>query len=99
MLSLAARAIEQRLNADHSDATGPYAACPQCRGQARLAGRRTKTFVIVLGSLCLDRVYYHCPVCEQGLCPRDQALGLSQTTLTPAVTRMVGAVGATVSFE
>lgn len=53
----------------------------------------------MLGTLRLSRAYFHCPVCGGGFFPRDQALGLSHTSLSPAVIRMVGAVGATVSFE
>jgi hypothetical protein len=62
-------------------------------------GRRQKTFTSVVGRLCLERAYYTCRRCEAGFYPRDQALGLCQSTLTPAVTRMVGAVGASVAFE
>jgi hypothetical protein len=66
---------------------------------ARYAGRREKTFVSALGPLKLKRAYYHCSVCGQGFCPRDRHLGLEDTSLSPAVTRMVAAVGAMVSFE
>ena len=52
----------------------------------------------MLGPLTLVRAYYHCATCGVGLCPRDHALGLAQTSLSPAVTRMVGVVGALVSF-
>ncbi len=52
----------------------------------------------VLGPLTLVRAYYHCAACDAGVCPRDAALGLVGTSLSPAVTRMVGAVGALVSF-
>jgi hypothetical protein len=97
VLQLAARAIEHRLNADRSDDTGPSRPCP-CGRRARYAGRRAKRFTTVLGDLTLERAYYHCAACGQGGCPRDRALGLAGTTLSPAVTRMVGAVGALVSF-
>jgi len=53
----------------------------------------------VLGELTLERAYYHCPTCRAGCCPRDRALGLEGSSLSPAVTRMVGLVGAMVSFE
>lgn len=53
----------------------------------------------MLGPLCLERAYYHCTRCQRGFFPRDEALGLSQAALRPAVTRMIGAVGATVSFQ
>ncbi len=97
-LQVAARAVERRLNADTSDYTGPEVACP-CGGLARYAGRRDKTFESVLGLLTLRRAYYHCGACGVGLCPRDRALGLEGGTLSPGVLRMVGLVGAMVSFE
>lgn len=50
-LRLAARALEQRLNADLS----------------------------VLGSLLLERAYYHCAQCQSGFCPRDGVLRRSLT--------------------
>jgi Uncharacterised protein family (UPF0236) len=65
---------------------------------ARYAGRRRKLFQSVLGPLILERAYYHCACCGEGFFPRDQALGLDGA-LTPALTRMVGAVGALVSFQ
>lgn len=97
VLELAARAIEQRLNADRSDYAGPIRPCV-CGQRARYAGRRSKRFTTVLGGRTLERAYYHCAGCGQGTYPRDQALGLAGTTLSPAVTRLVGAVGALVSF-
>jgi hypothetical protein len=97
-LQVAASAVERRLNADTSDYTGPEVACP-CGGMARYAGRRDKTFESVLGLLTLQRAYYHCEACGAGFYPRDRALGLEGGTLTPGVLRMVGTVGAMVSFE
>lgn len=96
-LGLAARAIERRLNADLSDHAGPSRPC-SCGHLARYAGRRPKRFVTVLGPVTLERAYYHCAACGQGCCPRDHALGLAGTSLSPAVTRLVGLVGALVSF-
>ena len=95
---MAARAVAQRLNADTSDYVGPTRPCPQCGQPARYAGRHRKTFESVLGPLTLERASYHCTSCDAGGCPRDRALGLEGTPLSPAVTRMVGAVGALVSF-
>lgn len=97
-LRVAARAVEQRLNADASDHAGRALPCP-CGGVARYAGRRAKTFESVLGPLTLERAYYHCAACGDGFCPRDRALGLEGGALSPGVLRMVGRVGAMVSFE
>jgi len=94
---VAARAVECRFNADTSDYRGPTLPCP-CGEEARYAGRRAKTFQSVLGPLRVGRAYYHCEECGAGFCPRDRALGLEGTSLSPAVTRMVGRVGAMVSF-
>ena len=97
-LRVAGRALEQRLNADRSDQTGPSVACA-CGQPARYVDRRPKRFQSVLGALVLERAYYHCAACQAGFCPRDHALGLAGTSLSPGVTRMVGLVGALVSFE
>jgi len=97
-LQLAARAVEPRLNADTSDNAGPRLPC-RCGGEARYAGRRCKRFHSVLGSLHLERAYYHCRSCGGGFCPRDRSLGLENSSLSPAVTRRVGTVGALVSFQ
>lgn len=97
-LRLAARAIEQRLNADTTDEAGPRVRC-DCGKEARYAGRRVKQVQSVLGPLRLERAYYHCPSCGHGFCPRDQHLGIENTSLSPALTRMTGTVGALVSFQ
>ena len=69
-----------------------------CGQTARYAGRRPKTFTTVLGPLTLERAYYHCDTCQAGVCPRDKALGLHETSLSPATTRMVGLAALSVSF-
>ncbi len=97
-MRVAARAVERRINADTSDYAGPTTPCA-CRLPARYAGRHDKTFESVLGPLMLSRAYYHCERCETGFCPRDHALGLKDGSLSPGVLRMVGRVGAMVSFE
>jgi hypothetical protein len=98
VLQLAGAAVEQRLNADTSDERGPRTCCG-CGQPARFAGRRTKQVDSVLGPLRLERAYYHCASCGHGSCPRDQHLGIENTSLSPALTRMVGTVGAMVSFQ
>jgi hypothetical protein len=97
-LRLAARALEQRLNADTSDEVGSRIPC-RCGGEAQFAGRRSKQFHSVLGPLRLERAYYHCSSCGHGCYPRDRHLGMENTSLSPALTRMTGTVGAMVSFQ
>src|ERR1035441_4983829 len=97
-LRLAARALEQRLNADTSDHVGPELPCA-CGAPAQYHGRHGKTFESVLGPLHLERAYYHCAKCQSGFCPRDRALRLELFSLTPGVLRMTGSTAALVSFE
>ena len=96
-LLVAARAVQERLNADGSDWQGPCLPC-RCGEAARYAGRRPKTFLTALGPVQLQRAYYHCPTCHAGFYPRDRALGLAGSSLSPATTRMVGVAAARVSF-
>jgi len=97
-LRLAARALEQRLNADTRDHLGPELPCP-CGGSAQYHGRHQKTFESALGPLSLQRAYYHCERCQSGFCPRDRALGLEGSSLSPGVLRMTGSAAALVSFK
>ena len=96
-LQLAARAVERRLNADRSDACAATRPC-SCGRQARCAGRHPKTFETALGPLTIERAYYHCHHCGRGFFPRDAALGMEHTSLSPAVTRMTGSAAAVASF-
>jgi hypothetical protein len=97
-LRLAGKVVERWLNTDTSDYAGSHLPCA-CGQDARYAGRRSKRVQSVLGPLELERAYYHCRDCGQGFYPRDQQWGVDHSSLSPAVTRMAGTVGALVSFE
>ena len=94
---MAARFVAERLNADHSDQHAAGRPC-RCGHTARYAGRRAKTIRTALGAMTLERAYYHCASCRTGFCPRDLTLGIDETTLSPAATRMTAAA-ARVSFK
>lgn len=98
-LRVAALAVARRLNADHSDQGAPFLPCPRCAAAARYAGRRQKLIRSALGTMNLNRAYYYCDHCHAGFCPRDRTLGIDAGSLSPHLLRMVGAVGARVSFE
>ena len=89
--------MAQSCNADDSDHSSSTVACV-CGQTARYAGRRPKTFTTLLGPLTLERAYYHCDACRTGVCPRDRALGLHATSLSPGVLRMVGLAASGFSF-
>jgi hypothetical protein len=98
-LRVAGLAVARRLNADESDHKSAHLPCPNCGNPARYAGRREKAITSVLGELTLSRAFYHCERCKVGFCPRDKDLGFEESSLSPHVLRMVGVVGARVSFE
>ena len=89
--------MERRLNADRSDRAGATLPCG-CDARASYAGRRVKTVTTVLGALRLERAYYHCPACNAGFHPRDRALGIEGTSLSPGAVRMTGLAAARASF-
>ena len=97
VLGAAARWAERWWNADRSDYQGPSVSCA-CGQTARYAGRHQKTFTTVFGPMTLERAYYHCAACRTGLYPRDLALGLHNTSFSPATTRMVCSAATGVSF-
>ena len=97
-MQIAGKALQDKLNADPSDWQGPHLPCC-CGRPARYAGRHRKTVLSALGPLALCRAYYHCSHCERGFFPRDRALGLAGSSLSPAVTRMAGNAAARVSFQ
>lgn len=97
-LRLAAVAVQQRLNADHSDDSGPSLLGP-CGHTTSLVDRRDKTFITVLGPMELKRAYYHCAECKSGFFPRDRSLGMAESGVSPGVLRMMGNTAALVSFE
>ena len=96
-LRIMGQVLAGRLNADRSDQQGSQQPC-DCGGVARYAGRRPKTFTTALGEMELERAWYHCQRCHTGFSPRDRALALEGTSLSPAALRMTGLAAARVSF-
>lgn len=96
-LNIATRFLEKMLNADASDYAGPSVTCIFCGAQARYVDRRAK-IITSLGEITIERAYYNCPSCGHGWCPKDAALGFGDSSLSPAVIRMVGLVASAGSF-
>jgi hypothetical protein len=60
--------------------------------------RRGKWCESLLGSLRIDRCYYHCRACGRGHVPWDRELGLGTATLTPAASEVASIAGVQTSF-
>jgi len=52
----------------------------------------------LIGTLRLERHYYHCPACHQGFCPWDEVLGLTPAALSPAAEEVTCLAGVQASF-
>lgn len=63
--------------------------CPQCGRGMRLAGRRPREVVGVVGEWTMMRRYWHCAPCGLGLSPWDQVLGLGVGRLSPRLERAI----------
>lgn len=49
--------------------------CPQCGGEVRGKGRRSRQVVTVRGEVKIEREYYYCSACQQGFFPLGSTLG------------------------
>jgi hypothetical protein len=73
--------------------------CPDCGGPVRYVAVRPRALVGLVGDLPLDRPYYHCAACRQGMAPLDEAWGLGGGSLTPELARVACRDGIEASFE
>ena len=62
--------------AQESAATLPaWPDCPACGQKMKTKGKRRRRIVTEAGEIEVERVYYHCGACGQGLFPPGSALG------------------------
>jgi hypothetical protein len=67
--------------------------------QAGMVEMRTKGVTTVLGKVEIERAYYYCKECEDGVIPKDRELDIVGTSLSPGVRRMIGRVGGKEPFD
>ena len=65
---------------------------------AEFVGYRDKGVDTVLGRITVRRAYYHCAVCEHGIVPRDDELGVTGASLSPGLRTMVARAAAAEPF-
>ena len=49
--------------------------------------------------MTIQRAYYHCAPCADGVIPKDQDLDIAATTFSPGVRRLLGRVGGKEAFD
>ena len=89
--------LEKLLNADGGGYRGARLACAQGH-QAGFVDYRRKEVLTVLAPVQVQRAYYHCAGCGDGVIPKDHELDIVGTSFSPGVRRMMGRVGGKESF-
>ena len=77
-----------RVAAGHAQLLPRPVGCAHCGGQLKRQ-ERTRQLVGLVGDYALQRTYYWCAACKQGVAPLDEALGLGPGTVSPGLTRVV----------
>jgi Uncharacterised protein family (UPF0236) len=98
MHQIGSHLLEKVINADQGGYGGPRLGCGP-GPEARFLGYRDKEVVTVVGPVKIQRAYYYCAESQQGRIPKDEALDIVGTHLSPGVRRMMGRVGSKESFE
>jgi hypothetical protein len=96
MIQLGAELLQQLLAADTGH-RGPRIDCGK-EHLAEFVGYRDKRLDTVLGQISVRRAYYHCAVCEHGIAPRDDDLGVTGASLSPGLRSMTARAGAAEPF-
>lgn len=90
--------LEQLLNAEGGGYEGSHRCCSNGH-VADFVEHRSKRVLTVLGPVEVQRAYYHCPACQAGMIPRDEALDIAGSSFSPGVRRMMSRVGSKESFQ
>lgn len=90
--------MQKLLNADDGGYRGSRIDCGEGH-RAKFIDYRTKHLVTVLSSVEVERAYYYCGHCREGVIPKDQHLDIVDSSFSPGVRRMMGRVGAKEAFD
>ena len=69
------QAIAAELAQESATALPPWPDCPACGQKMKTKGKRRRRIVTEAGEIEVERLYYHCSACGQGLFPPGSALG------------------------
>jgi hypothetical protein len=89
--------LEKLLNSDGGDYRGRTQPCEQGH-LFEFKEYRDKEVLTLLGSVTIRRAYYYDEECQRGECPKDKALDIVGTSLSPGVRRIMGRAGAKEPF-
>lgn len=92
MRQVGARVLEEVLNSGGKGYEGSSVSC-RCGGRARFVDYRSKEVNTVMGSMTIQRAYYHCGGCGEGRFPQDEVFDVKRTSYSPGVRRLCCYVG------
>jgi hypothetical protein len=90
--------LQKLLNADDGGYRGSRTDCPNGH-RAKFIEYRSKHLVTALSPVEVERAYYYCGRCRQGVIPKDEDLDIVDTSFSPGVRRMMGRVGSKEAFD
>src|SRR4030042_765074 len=89
--------LEKLLNSDGGDYRGRTQPCE--KGHVfEFKEYRDKEVLTLLGPVAIRRSYYYDEGCQTGWCPKDKALDIVGTSLSPGLRRIMGRAGANGPF-
>lgn len=97
VLAAGAEVLSRLLGQVVSKQRGKPVIC-ECGARMRSRGLRERTISTILGIVRFHRPVFKCSSCGKTLCPMDDALGISRTKHSPALTRLMARSGAATAF-
>lgn len=74
--------------------------CPQCQGPMRVVDyQRKRRLQGLVGDYSIKRAYFSCDLCQRGVAPLDERLGIGAGALSPGLERVACRLGIEDSFE
>ena len=73
--------VAAELAGQEAQQPGAGVTCPVCGEEMRYKGRKRKVVESRAGEVAIERGYYYCPACKQGIFPPGQAVGAGGTGL------------------
>ena len=84
MHQIGGHVLQELLNADRGGYRGSRIDCPAGH-RADFIDYRTKRLVTMLSPVEVERAYYHCVNCGDGIIPKDQELDIVDSSFSPGV--------------
>lgn len=98
MRNITSRLMEALLERSTKGYQGTSIFC-SCGKRAKFIAYREKTVQTLQGEITFSRAYYHCRFCGEGLCPVDEALGVSRKEISRVLERSICRLATMESFE